>query len=245
VYGVFEQLGARKRSTNFCRGQRLGQRDHLIELSKSKLKPAWMSHEDFDQAPDTLTVPELQTGGKILVTTLLCPKQIPKSALKQLYRNRWHIELDLRNIKTTMGMEMLSCKTPAMAIKEIWVYLLGYPEIVNVGQVLRTIFALRTKPVLDQLALNRYIFKYLVFNLRSRCKVAMLNQAVCKVWKKLSETTLSQQSPLPLMLCSILPVVSRSHGDCQRPTNAVKLRDLWHTIHGTQLTHKEKLMMPT
>lgn len=95
-------------------------------MSKPKLKPAWMSQEDFDQTPDTLTVRELQTGGKILVTTLLCPKQIPKPALKQLYRSRWHIELDLRNIKTTMGMEMLSCKTPAMAVKEIWVYLLAY-----------------------------------------------------------------------------------------------------------------------
>jgi hypothetical protein len=36
------------------------------------------------------------------------------------------VELDLRNIKTTLGMERLSCQTPAMAIKEIWVYLLAY-----------------------------------------------------------------------------------------------------------------------
>ena len=32
VDGVFEQQGARRRSTDFRRGQRLGQRDHLIEL---------------------------------------------------------------------------------------------------------------------------------------------------------------------------------------------------------------------
>jgi hypothetical protein len=61
-----------------------------------------------------------------LVTTLLCPRQTGKSALKRLYRNRWHVELDLRNIKTTLGMERLSCQSPAMAIKEIWVYLLAY-----------------------------------------------------------------------------------------------------------------------
>jgi hypothetical protein len=36
------------------------------------------------------------------------------------------VELDLRAIKTTLGMETLSCKTPAMAQKEIWVYLLAY-----------------------------------------------------------------------------------------------------------------------
>ena len=68
---------------------------------------------------------ELQAHGKTLVTTLFCPKQTPKSELKSLYKSRWHVELDLRNIKTTLGMEILSCKTPAMAVKEIWVCLLA------------------------------------------------------------------------------------------------------------------------
>ena len=126
VDGVFEQHGARRRSTDFRRGQRLGERDHLIALHKPKIKPGWMSEVQYEQAPDTLTVRELRTGGKVLVTTLLCPKQTPKGALKELYRERWHVELDLRNIKTTLGMEMLSCQTPEMAIKEIWVYLLAY-----------------------------------------------------------------------------------------------------------------------
>ena len=126
VDAVFEQHGARQRCTDFRRGQRLGARDHLIVLKKPKIKPDWMSWADFDQAPDTLTVRELQAHGKTLVTTLLCPKQTPKFELKSLYKSRWHVELDLRNIKTTLGMETLSCKTPAMAAKEIWVYLLAY-----------------------------------------------------------------------------------------------------------------------
>ena len=123
---VFEQHGARRRSTDFRRGQRLGARDHLIELGKPKSKPDWMAQTDYDQAPETLKVRELHSGGKILVTTLLCPKKTPKAALKELYRDRWHIELDLRNIKTTLGLERLNCKTPVMAEKEIWVYLLAY-----------------------------------------------------------------------------------------------------------------------
>lgn len=126
VDGVFEQQGARKRSTDFRRGQKLGQRDHLIELQKPKAKPGWMSQVEYDLAPDTLTVRELHAGGKILVTTLLCPKQTSKKDLKELYRARWHVELDLRNIKTTLGMEWLSCCTPVMVEKEIWVYLLAY-----------------------------------------------------------------------------------------------------------------------
>ena len=126
VDGVFEQQGARRRSTDFRRGSRLGERDHLITLTKPTLKPRWMSQQDYAQAPDQLTARELATGGKVLVTTLLCPKDTPKAALKALYRERWQVELDLRSIKTTLGMETLSCKTPSMAEKEVWVYLLAY-----------------------------------------------------------------------------------------------------------------------
>ena len=126
VEAVFEQQGARRRSTDFRRGERLGERDHLITLHKPKRKPDWMMPEQYAQAPASLTVRELATAGKILVTTFLCPRQTPKAALKALYRERWHIELDLRHIKTTLGMEMLSCKSPAMAQKEIWAYLLAY-----------------------------------------------------------------------------------------------------------------------
>lgn len=126
VDGVFEQQGARRRTTDFRRGIRLGERDHLMTLTKPRLKPHWMLQHDYARAPDQLTVRELATGGKVLVTTLLCPKDTPKATLKALYRERWQVELDLRHIKTTLGMETLSCKTPQMAEKEIWVYLLAY-----------------------------------------------------------------------------------------------------------------------
>jgi hypothetical protein len=126
VDGLFEQYGARKRSTDFRKGEKLGVRDHLIVLTKPEKKPDWMSQDAYDQAPATLKVREFKAGGKIMVTTFLCPKETPKAALKVLYRSRWNVELDLRNIKTTLGMETLRCKTPEMAIKELWVYLLAY-----------------------------------------------------------------------------------------------------------------------
>ena len=126
VDAVFEQHGSRQRTTDFCLGQPLGARDHLLVLSKPGIKPDWMSQEDYAQAPASITVRELRAGGKTLVTTFLCPKQTAKEAIKCLYRDRWQVELDLRNIKTTLGMEQLSCQTPDMAVKEIWVYLLAY-----------------------------------------------------------------------------------------------------------------------
>ena len=126
IDAVFEQHGSRQRTTDFRRGKRLGPRDHLLVMDKPAIKPAWMSEQAYAQAPDTLTVREVRTGGKTLVTTLLCPKQTSKADLKALYRDRWHVELDLRNIKTTLGMEKLSCLRPDMVVKEIWVYLLAY-----------------------------------------------------------------------------------------------------------------------
>jgi len=126
VDAVFEQLGARKRVTDFRQGERLGPKDHLIKLTKPKKKPIWMTQEAYDSAPDTLTIRELKIKGKVLITTLLSAKGFPKHELSTLYKKRWHVEVDLRNIKTTLGMETLSCKTPGMIEKEMWIYFLAY-----------------------------------------------------------------------------------------------------------------------
>ena len=124
VDAVFEQMGGRK--TDFRKGTRLGARDHIVELSKPKNKPDWMAQDQYDSTRDTLLIRELRVGGKCLITTFLSPKDVSKKDLKSLYKGRWNVELDLRNIKTTMGMDVLSCKTPEMIEKEIWVYFLAY-----------------------------------------------------------------------------------------------------------------------
>ncbi|VAW79010.1 hypothetical protein MNBD_GAMMA15-1535, partial [hydrothermal vent metagenome] len=52
------------------------------------------------------------------------PPTLTLSMFFKLFLQRWHVELDLRNIKTTLGMETLSCKTAEMCEKEMWVYFL-------------------------------------------------------------------------------------------------------------------------
>ena len=126
VDAVFEQMGARKRVADFRKGQRLGTKDHIVELTKPKIKPDWMTQENYDSAPATLKLRELRVGGKLIITTLLLPQDATKDELKNLYKKRWNIEVDFRNLKTTMGMDVLSCKTPEMVEKEIWVYILAY-----------------------------------------------------------------------------------------------------------------------
>ncbi|WP_421705221.1 IS4 family transposase [Alloalcanivorax xenomutans] len=123
---VFEQNGARKLTTDFRKGKRLGHKDHLIRISKPCQRPDWMSLAHYQALPDDIVLREVALGGKVLITTLYDPARAPRQALKALYRSRWHVELDIRHIKTTLGMETLSCKTPEMAEKELWVYFLAY-----------------------------------------------------------------------------------------------------------------------
>jgi hypothetical protein len=126
VNAVFEQMGARKRVTDFRTGQRIGTKDHLVTLTKPKKKPDWMSQEAYDGSPETLRIREVSVSGKILITTFLSAKEAARDELKLLYKKRWNIEVDFRHLKTTMGMDVLSCKTPDMIEKEMWVYFLAY-----------------------------------------------------------------------------------------------------------------------
>lgn len=122
---VLFRLHANKKA-DFRKGRRLGPKDHLVTYEKPPRKPVWMSEQAYADLPDTITVREFSVKGIVYVTTLLSTKTYPKKELAALYQQRWKIELDLRTIKTNMGMEMLRCKTPEMVRKEIAVHLLAY-----------------------------------------------------------------------------------------------------------------------
>jgi len=113
------------RITDFRRGQRLGVRDHVVTWARPQ-RPNWMDEATYATMPETLTMREVRAGGRTLITTLTDAHTTPKPALAELYAMRWHVELDLRAIKTVMQMDILRCKTPAMVEKEIAVHLLAY-----------------------------------------------------------------------------------------------------------------------
>ncbi len=71
--------------------------------------------------PAALTVRELKVRKKVLVTSFLQPREAGKRALDKPSGQRWPVEADLRHIKMTLGMEALSCKTPAMCKKELMI----------------------------------------------------------------------------------------------------------------------------
>jgi hypothetical protein len=123
------------RKADFRRGRRLGPDDHIVTWSKPKQIPNWMSRAEYAAMPKELKLreirvrikdPKKRTRELVIVTTLLNAKTYPASELGDLFRQRWHAELDIRSIKTTMRMEMLRTKSPEMVRKEVGMHLLAY-----------------------------------------------------------------------------------------------------------------------
>lgn len=168
---VFEQHGARK--TDFRRGQRLGTRDHVVTWRKPA-RPEWMTPAQYQGYPETLTLREVKVRQKVLVTTFVNPREVCKRELGDLFLQRWHVEVDLRHIKTTLGMETLSCKTPDMCEKELWVYLLAY----NLIRLLMTQTAIHADVLPRQLSFKHTLQVWVAWSQRQLLSDAPEDMAV-------------------------------------------------------------------
>jgi hypothetical protein len=113
----------------------LGKDDQLVEWFKPGQCPAWMRPQDYDQLPDSIVVREvrrtvrLPDGRRItvtIVTTLLDPIKYPADELIALRLRRWDVETNLRHLKTTMGLDVLRCKTEPGVRKELTVFCIVY-----------------------------------------------------------------------------------------------------------------------
>jgi hypothetical protein len=123
------------RKVDFRKAQRLGKNDGLFVWTKGCQQSGILSPDEWALLPAQITVRIIRFSATIrgfrgrritLVTTLLDPKLYPAHELVQLYARRWRLELCLRDLKTTMGMEALRCKSPEMAEKELLAYLVAH-----------------------------------------------------------------------------------------------------------------------
>jgi hypothetical protein len=123
------------RTADFRRGRRLGPEDHVVTWPKPQEVPDWMSRAEYDAMPAQLTVRETRVRVKdktkrarnlVIVTTLLDARTYRAKELGDLFRQRWHAELDLRSLKADLRMEMLRTKSPEMVRKEVAAHLLAY-----------------------------------------------------------------------------------------------------------------------
>jgi len=117
--------------------KRLGRQDALFQWHKGYQRSEILSAKEWKKAPGQIPVRILRFDAVIRrrktritrVTTLLDPVAYPAHQLAGLYARRWHLELALRHLKTSMGMELLRCQSPDMAEKELLAYLVAYNMI--------------------------------------------------------------------------------------------------------------------
>lgn len=124
-----------RRPADLRKGKRLGKSDRLFIWPKPLEQPRWLPQSWWKKIPAQLTVrvirfnlysPGYRPGSVTLVTTLLDPNQYPAQDIAQLYVRRWKIELWFRDIKTSMGMEILRCQSPRMLHKELEMFFIAY-----------------------------------------------------------------------------------------------------------------------
>jgi hypothetical protein len=122
------------RHYDFSTGRSLGHDDHVVEWVRPA-RPDWMDRATYLATPKTMEVREARfrvnrAGYRsreiIVATTLLDAEAYGKEDLADLYGHRWRVELDIRDIKQTMKMDVLRGKTPEMLKREIWAHLLAY-----------------------------------------------------------------------------------------------------------------------
>jgi hypothetical protein len=119
-------------------------RDRITCYAKPPRKPRWMADADYAALPDRLTVREVRVrittpGCRVraltLVTTLLDRRRYPAAALARLYERRWRVEVGLRHLKQTLGLDVLRSKTVPSVVKEM----LAFAVVHNlVRRVMRT-----------------------------------------------------------------------------------------------------------
>ena len=97
--------------------------------------------------PDTLVVRELRyrirrrgyrTRTVTLVTTLLDAERYPQAELADLYYRRWQAEINLRDLKETLGLRVLRAQTVAGVEREVLALALLY----NLLCAVRTVIAI-------------------------------------------------------------------------------------------------------
>jgi hypothetical protein len=140
-------------------------------------RPDWMDQVTYQQMPETIEVrlvetineqPGQRTEKLTLATTLLDYRQYDAAWLAGIYRGRWRVELDIRAIKVTLGMDILRARTPEMVRTELWSCLLVYNLIrqsmltaaLRSGRACRTLSLTATLQMLGNVWLSNAIHHF-------------------------------------------------------------------------------------
>ncbi len=124
-----------QRKVDFRKARRITKGDGLFVWTKGCNQSRLSTPRQWRKMPDQITVRLIRFHAAIrgfrhrrvtLVTTLLDPLLYPAGQIIGLYARRWSLELCFRDLKSTMGMELLRCQSPEMIQKELLAYLVAH-----------------------------------------------------------------------------------------------------------------------
>jgi len=124
-----------KRRADFSAGKALGPEDRLVTWQKPVQRTEAWSAQEFAALPETLTLRMIhlrveahgfRTRSVVLVTTLLDPEIYPAAAIRELYGERWNVELHFQQIKVSLAMDVLRCKSPELIEREVLLHRIAY-----------------------------------------------------------------------------------------------------------------------
>lgn len=124
-----------RRKVDWRKGRKLGRRDRLVCWQRPPRQSKVFSEIEWLALPEELNlrilrvevnVAGFRTQHLTLVTTLLDPELHSAQELGDLYFRRWLVEVFFRDIKTTMAMDILRCKSPDMIHKELVMHAIAY-----------------------------------------------------------------------------------------------------------------------
>jgi len=123
------------RKIDFRKGKRLGSKDALFVWNKPKVRCKWLPVDQWLGLSQTLRVRVLRVRVRLpgirvrqitLMTTLLDPVLYPAEEIAKAYRMRWRQEMCFDDLKTTLEMAHLKSLSPAMARKELSMFLIAH-----------------------------------------------------------------------------------------------------------------------
>jgi hypothetical protein len=191
------------RSVDFRKAlQGLGPRDGLFLWRKPAKASPLLSPEPWAALPEQMTVRIIRTRIErtgfrtrelTVVTTLLDAQLYPAQEILSAYLKRWRLEMCLDDLKTTLGMELLHCRSPQLLEKELLIFLTAH-------NLLRWIMAQAAQ--LGEVELERISFKGTLDAFRQwtgalvQLRGARKKGKRARVWRQFLETLMADLVPL-------------------------------------------------
>jgi hypothetical protein len=108
----------------------------LERWRKPNIRPRWISPQAYASMPESIAVRVVtvtvdpgagfRTAELQIACTVLDAEKMSASNIGAIYQSRWKVELFIDDLKTTLGMAVLTTLSPAMIRRELLVHIIAY-----------------------------------------------------------------------------------------------------------------------